>query len=323
MPLTDSAIRHSKGGDKPIKLYDERGLFLLVVPTGGKWWRFKYQFNGREKQLSLGVYPDVGLKEARERRDELRKQVAAGLDPSDVRKATKSAVSGLAANSFEVVAREWYANQSGAWATTHGERILRRLERDIFPLLGSKPVTAIKCPELLTVLRRIEARGAVETAHRALQNCGQVFRYAIATGQADIDPTGGLRGALKPHRPRHYAAILEPLKLGELLRAIDTYQVGSVVGSGLRLLPLVFVRPGELRYAEWAEFNLDLAEWNIPAAKMKTKDQGDHLVPLSHQALAILRELHPSREKAATSFPVTGGVRARCPRTPSMPRCVT
>ena len=182
MPLTDTAIRNAKSGEKPIKLFDERGLYLEIAPTGGKWWRLKYRFDSKEKRLSLGVYPDVSLKDARDRRDEARKLLADGIDPSEHRKAHKSARANRAANSFEIVAREWFAKYSTRWATNHGGRIVQRFERDIFPWIGGRPIADITAPELLTVVRRIESRGTLETAHRALGNCGQVFRYAVARG---------------------------------------------------------------------------------------------------------------------------------------------
>ena len=221
MPLTDTAIRNAKPGAKPIKLFDERGLFLLVTPTGGKWWRFRFMFDGKEKLLSLGVYPDVSLKDARERRDEARKLVANGVNPSENRKIQKSARADLIANSFEVVAREWFAKYSATWAKNHGDRIIRRFERDIFPWIGGRPIAEINAPELLAVVRRIENRGALETAHRALGNSGQVFRYAVATGRAERDPSGDLRGALPPVKGTHFAATTEPKRVAEILRALD------------------------------------------------------------------------------------------------------
>jgi len=301
MPLTDTTIRNAKPGAKPAKLFDERGLFLLVTPTGGKWWRLKYRIDGKEKLLSLGTYPDVSLKDARERRDNARKQLADGIDPSNARKAQKSLRQEQVANSFEAVSREWYAKYSTNWVEAHGSRIIRRLERDIFPFLGSRPIADITAPELLQVVRKIEARGALETAHRALGNCGQVFRYAVATGRAARDPSGDLRGALPPVKEEHFAAVTEPAQAAPLLRAIDAYQGSAVVSCALRLAPLVFVRPGELRGAEWAEIDLEGAEWRIPAARMKTG--ADHIVPLATQAVAILREIHPLTGTGRYVFP--------------------
>ena len=301
MPLTDAAIRAAKSGDKPIRLFDGGGLYLEIAPSGGRWWRLKYRFGGKEKRLSLGVYPDVplaGRKDrgsgkwidgARDKRDKARQLLANGVDPSEHRKAAKSAKADRAANSFEVVAREWFAKFASRWAASHGEKNLRRLERDIFPWLGKQAIGDVTAPELLTVLRRIEGRGAAETAHRARQICGQIFRYAIATGRAQRDPSGDLRGALAPVRPVHLAALTEPKAIGNLLRAIDGYQGHLITKSALRLAPLVFVRPGELRAAEWAEVDLDRAEWNISATRMKMR--AAHLVPLATQAVEILREI--------------------------------
>lgn len=290
MPLSDTTIKNAKPGTKPVKLSDEKGLFLLVSPAGGKWWRIKYRFGGKEKLLSLGTYPEVSLKDARQRRDDARKLLADGTDPGENRKAVKATKSERAANSFEVIAREWFAKNSAAWAENHGSRIIRRMERDIFPWIGGRPIADITAPKLLAVLRRIEERGAVETAHRAHQNCGQVFRYAIATGRAERDPSPDLKGALPPVKQLHRAAITDPKAIAELLRAIDGYQGSFITKCALRLAPLLFVRPGELRKAEWVEIDLGKAEWNIPAERMKMREP--HLVPLSTQAVEILRELH-------------------------------
>ncbi len=299
MSLTDTAIRNAKPGDKPIRLFDGGGLYLEVSPTGGKWWRFKYRFGGKEKRLSLGVYPDVNLKAARKRRDEARKLLADGIDPGDTRKALKSARVDRAANSFEVVAREWFAKYYPIWAANHGERITRRFERDIFPWIGGRPIAEVSAPELLAVVQRIEKRGALETAHRALGNCGQVFRYAVATGRAERDPSGDLRGALTPAKGEHFAAITEPKRVAELLREIDGYQGTLTVQCAMKLAPLVFVRPGELRKAEWADVDLDAAEWRYTVTKTDTP----HIVPLASQAVAILRELRALTGTGRFVFP--------------------
>jgi integrase len=289
MPLTDTALRSAKPQGKAFRLFDVGGLYLEVSPAGGKWWRWKYRYGGKEKRLSLGVYPDVSLKAARAKRDDARKQLADGIDPGQARKAEKLAQAG--AECFEPIAREWHEKFSAGWVASHGDRILRRLERDLFPWLGARPIAEVKAPELLAVLRRIESRGALETVHRAMQNCGQVFRYAVATGRAERDPTGDLRGALPPPNGKHHASILDPKRIGELLRAIDGYEGFFATKCALRLAPLVFVRPGELRKAQWPEINLDAAEWRIPAARMKMREQ--HIVPLSRQAIEILGELEP------------------------------
>jgi integrase len=295
--LTDTAIRNAKPRELPYKLGDSRGLYLLVTPSGGKWWRFDYRFGGKRKSLSMGTYPDVALKEARGRRDSAREHLAQDADPSQVRKAQKAARADGDAGSFEAVARDWLAKHAPRWAPGHASKIIGRLERDIFPWLGGWPVGKVAAPELLACLRRIEARGAIETAHRALQNCGQVFRYAMATGRAERDPAADLRGALAPVRETHYAAMTDPKAMGALLRAVDGYRGDLPTRCALRLAPLTFVRPGELRKAEWAEFDLDRGEWNIAATRMKTREP--HLVPLSRQAVECLREL----------YPVTGGGR--------------
>ncbi len=299
MPLTDTAIRNAKPTAKPTKLFDERGLYLLVSPAGGKWWRFRYKFDNKEKLLSLGVYPDVGLKDARERREAARKLLVNGIDPGVNRKAQKAVKQERAANSFEVVTREWYSKNAPNWAAHHGDRIIRRFERDIFPWIGGRPIADVTAPELLTVIRKIESRGAVETAHRALANCGQVFRYAVATGRAARDPTGDLRGALSPVKGEHFAAVTEPNKVAELLRTLDSYQGTLTVASALRLAPLVFVRPGELRNAVWEDINLDDAEWCYHV----TKTDSDHIVPLATQAVTILRNLHALTGSGQYVFP--------------------
>lgn len=299
MPLTDTAVRNAKPGAKPIKLFDERGLFLIVTPSGGKWWRLKYRFDNKEKLLSLGVYPDVSLKAARKRRDELRTLLANGIDPGVHRKVMEAAHTDRAANSFEIIAREWFAKHSPNWAPSHSDKIIKRLERDIFPWIGGRPIAEINAQEILVSLRRVEARGALETAHRAQQNCGQVFRYAVATGRALRDPCGDLRGALPPVKGEHFAAITEPAAVGELLRAIDGFRGTFIVQCALRLAPLFFVRPGELRKAEWAHVDLDNAEWRYIASKTKA----EHLVPLASQAVAILRELHAQTGHGRYVFP--------------------
>ena len=290
MALTATSIKNARTVDKPLKLFDGGGLYLLVNPNGARWWRFKYRYLGKEKLLSFGTYPDISLKDARDRRDEARKQLAADIDPGEHRKAMKSTLAVRSENSFEIVAREWFAKYSPIWAAGHSDKISRRLERDIFPWLGGRPIAELTAPELLAALRRIESRGAIETAHRAQQNCSQVFRYAVATGRAERDPTADLRGALTPVKERHHASITDPMRVGELMRAIDGYRGSFVTKSALRLAPLVFVRPGELRKAEWVEFDLDGAEWRIPAARMKAREQ--HIVPLAKQAVAILQDLH-------------------------------
>lgn len=290
----------TKPTEKPLKLFDGGGLFLLVTPTGGKLWNFKYRFEGKEKKLSLGVYPDVSLAEARQKRDQARTLLAKSVDPSDTKKAQKAA-SSQETETFEIVAREWYSKFSPSWAVSHAKTTIRRLELFVFPWLGSRQIKTITAPELLAVLRRIEAKGALETAHRVKQVCGQVFRYAVATGRAERDPSGDLRGALPPASGKHMATITDPKEIAGLLRSIDDYQGSLVTRCALQLAPLVFVRPGELRQAEWSEFNLDAAEWRIPAGKMKAGVL--HIIPLSKQALEVLREIHPLTGDGRYVFP--------------------
>lgn len=309
MPLTDTAIKALKPEAKARKHADEKGLFLLVTPSGGKLWRLKYRFDGKEKLLALGAYPGVGLKTAREKRDDARRLIAEGTDPGEHRKATKAERADAVGNSFEAVAREWFDKQSSSWVPSHGDKIIRRFERDVFPWIGAKPITDVTAPDVLSCVRRIEERGRLETAHRALQNCGQVFRYAVATGRAERCPTGDLRGALPSSRSTHMAALTDPAEVAALLRSIDGFRGTLVVQTALRLAPLVFVRPGELRKAEWAEFDFDKAEWRIPAERMKSKRE--HIVPLSTQAMAILKDLHPLTGRHAHVF--TGG---RDPKKP-------
>lgn len=299
MPLSDIAIRTAKAASKPVRMYDTGGLYLEISPAGGKLWRLKYRFGGKEKLLALGRYPEVSLKDARDRRDEARKLLANETDPGENRKAQKAAKTERAANSFEVVAREWHAKYSASWSASHSDKIIKRLERDVFPWIGARPIAEITAPDLLSVLRRVEQRGVLETAHRALQNCGQVFRYAVATGRAHQDPSGALKGALTPWKPKHYPAIVDLPNLGELLRAIDAYQGSLITRSALGLLPLVFVRPGELRQAKWEEIDLDRAEWRY----FVTKTKQDHIVPLCAQAVNILRELNAVTGRGEYVFP--------------------
>ena len=309
MPLTDTAIRKAKPTEKVQRIFDGGGLYLEISPAGGKLWRMKYRHGGKEKRLAFGIYPDTSLASARDKRDAARKLLAADVDPGEHRKAEKAAGDDRAANSFEVVAREWFAKQSPTWVASHAGKIIQRLERDVFPWLGKRPVADVTAKELLATINRIAERGAADTSHRALQNCGQVFRYAIVTGRAERNPATDLRGALPPVKEGHHAAILDPVAIGALMRAIESYQGGFVTKCALKLAPLTFVRPGELRNAEWSEIDLDAAEWNIPGAKMKTGEP--HLVPLAPQAVAILRDLYALTGRGRYVFP--------SPRTASRP----
>lgn len=303
MSLTDIAIRKLKPNGKITKSFDKLGLYIEVSPAGGKWWRWKYRFQGKEKRLSFGTYPDVSLKDARDRCEEARRLLKSGVDPSQHRKAEKLARANSAATSFESVSSEWFEKQKPTWAEGHSARILRLLERDIWPWLGNRPISEISASELLTVVRRIEARGAGDTAHRSLQTCGQVFRYAVATSRCERDPSGDLRGALSPVRGGHFAAATEPEQLAKVLRAIDSYQGTLIVRCAIRVAPLVIVRPGELRKAEWNDVDLEKAEWRFTITKTNTS----HIVPLSRQAVDILRELHPLTGKGRFVFPSARG----------------
>jgi integrase len=301
--LSKLLIDKTKSQAKNVRLSDGRGMYLEITPNGGKWWRFKYRIDGKEKRISLGVYPDVGLAEARDKREQARKLLAAGVDPGEHRKAEKIAVVENPENTFQAVAREWFDMFSKPWAKGHADKIIRRLELYIFPWLGARPIKAITAQELLAVLRRIEGRGANETAHRAMQVCGRVFRYAVATGRAERDPSRDLSGALAPVKEKHLASITDPQEVGALLRAIDAYNGEWITRCALRLAPLVFVRPGELRHARWSEIDFDKAEWRIPAARMEMRVQ--HIVPLSTQAIAVLRDLEQLTRKFDFAFPGT------------------
>lgn len=297
--LTLAAIRAAKPTQKPYKLSDGGGLYLLVNPSGSLWWRLKYRFEGREKLLSVGVHPHVSLQQARAFRDEAKKAVANGLDPSAKRQAEKSST----ANSFEAVAREWLALQEKTLAPKTYEKAVWTLDTLVIPYIGSRPIAKLTASDVLKVLKRIEARGTHETAHRTRQRCSQVFRYAVQTERAAHDVTADLRGALAPVVSEHFATITEPARIGELLRAIDGYTGHFVTAFALKLAPQFFVRPGELRHAEWTEFDLDANEpqWRIPADKMKMGEQ--HIVPLSEQAIALLRELQPLTGRGQYVFP--------------------
>ena len=297
MPLTNLKVEKAKPKEKQYKLADERGMYLLIHPKGGKWWRLDYRFQGKRKTLSLGTVPDVSLKDARKKRDEARSILDDGADPSYYRASAKA----FGEDSFEAVAREWFEKFRGQWAQSHAVKILGRLEKDLLPWVGSRPIDAIEPPELLRAFRRVENRGALESAHRIQQIASRVFRYGVATGRCSRDPTADLKGALPPNRSNHFATITDPKEIGGLLRAIDGYQGSPITRSALTLAPLVFVRPGELRHAEWMEIHPNRAEWRIPAAKMKMKR--DHIVPLADQAIQILEEVKPLTGNGRYVFP--------------------
>lgn len=303
MALTDAAVKAAKPKETPYKLFDERGLYLIVDPRGGKWWRLKYRFHGREKLLSLGTYPDVLLRRARDKRDEARRQIDEGKDPSAVRQAQRAAL----ADTFEGISREHLEQQRKKLDPKTFEKKVAWFEQHVFPYIGKHPIRAISAPELLSVLRRVEAKGLHETAHRIRSGCGNVFRYAIATSRADRDPSADLRGALAPVVTQNRAAITDPKQIGGLLRAIDAYVGQPATICALRLAPLVFVRPGELRAAEWSELQLAGAhpEWRIPEERMKMGEE--HIVPLSRQAVAVLKEIEPISAGGRYVFPSLRG----------------
>jgi integrase len=295
--LSEAKVRSARARDRAYKIFDERGLFLLVTPTGGRLWRLKYRMYGREKLISLGAYPDVPLSRAREKRDDARKLIADGVDPSAERQERRSAL----VDTFEGVAKEWLALQSKSLAPETISILGARLHSALYPYLGTRPVSTITARELLAALRRIEARGRHETAHRVRALAGRVMRYAVATGRAKHDVAADLKDALAPVKSKNFASVTDPVRVGELMRAIEGYSGHPVTELALKLAPLVFVRPGELRQAEWSEFDLEGAEWRIPAARMKMREL--HIVPLARQALAILRELQPFARGGRYVFP--------------------
>jgi integrase len=307
--LTDNAARKATPAGKPQKLSDGAGLYLLVEPGGAKYWRMAYRFAGKQKLLALGVYPDVTLKAARIAAMQAREKLRNGIDPSELRRLRKTAQHESSANSFSAIALEWFAKQKPAWAETHRTKVKWMLEKNLFPWTGSRPIAEITPPELLTTLRRIEGRGAIETAKRVKQVAGQVFRFAIGTGRAQRDPSQDLRGALTAPVKRHLAAITDPKAVGPLLLALNGYNGSDVVRGALRLAPLTFVRPGELRQARWTEIDFEAMEWRLPAERMKARLP--HIVPLSTQAVEVLRELHPITGHSEYLFP--------SPRSPRRP----
>lgn len=299
MPLTDTAIRNAKPADKPVRLFDGGGLYLEVAPSGGKWWRLKYRFGGKEKRYSLGVYPEVTLATARKKRDEAREKLAAGIDPGEAKKAEKRASLLAAAHSFEVVARGWMDERKTTVEPAQHAKTLARMENDVFPWLGKRPIAEIDAPEILVVLKRVDGRGARFTAHRIRSEISRVFRYGIKEGHCKADPARDLVDAIPPAQTTHFASITEPEKVGEMLRAFDGFTGTFPVLCALKLAPMLFVRPGELRKAEWAQFDLDKGEWRYFVNKTKT----DHLVPLAAQAVTILRELHALTGEGVYVFP--------------------
>lgn len=300
MPLSDAKVRNAKPLTKPYKISDGEGMFLLVAPSGSKYWRLKYNFAGKEKLLALGVYPEVGLGEARERRAQARKTLAAGNDPSAVKREAKRLTILNSENTFESVAREWHEQQRHKWVTRYSTCVLNRLESYIFTKIGSRPIADIGAQELLSALRVVEKNGALDLAQRIMQSCGQIFMYAIATGRAGRNPVPDLRGALKTPVTKHHS-YLKADDLKEYLPKLENYDGAPETKLALKMLLLTFVRTTELRAAEWAEIDFDKAEWRISATRMKMKEL--HIVPLSDQAVAVLRELQNRTGNRKYLFP--------------------
>lgn len=301
MPLTSTTIRNAKPTAKTQKLSDGGGMYLEITPKGGTYWRLKYRFNGKEKRLALGVYPTISLKEAREKREEAKKLLAKGIDPNEAKKAQKRLQGESITNSFQAVGEEWFLKQTNRWSEVHQTKIRWMLDKNLYPWLATRPISEITPPELLSVLRKIESRGALETAKRTKQVAGQVFRYGVAIGACERDPSQDLRDALATPAKKHLAAITEPKEVGRLLLALDSYEGSPTVRAALKLAPLTFVRPNELRHAEWSEIDWDAKQWKIPASKMK--GGADHIVPLSKQSLDTLQELFPLTGRDQYIFP--------------------
>lgn len=299
--LTNKLIVNVKPASKAFKLSDSGGLFLFVHTNGSKYWRLKYRYAGKERLLALGIYPHISLADARERRDAAKKLLANNIDPSAVKQTQKLEAKLRSANSFEAIANEWIKKQSVKWVPKNTERNKSMLKRYVYPHIGDKPIAQITAAELLSTIQRMEKLGIIETAHRALQVCGQIFRYGIATGRAQVDLSTVLKGALTPVVETHHASITDPKQVGALLRAIEDYQGSFLTRYALSLAPLLFVRPGELRHAEWKEIDFDAAEWRIPAIKMKMN--GVHIVPLSLQAIRILKNVYELTGHGKYVFP--------------------
>lgn len=314
MKLNDKQIQAAKPKTEQYNMADGNGLVLIVRANGTKFWWLRYRFGGKAKTLSLGTYPLISLKDARERTYNARKLLADGTDPGEVKKAVKIAANESPAvliDTVEMIAKEWFEKFSSQWVDSHADKIIKRLERDLFPHLGKQELKGVTPATLLAVLRRVEARGAIETAHRLHQNCGQIWRYAVATGRTERDITGDLKGAIPPAKGTHLGAITAPAEIGVLLRNIDEYTGSEVVRLALKLAPMVFVRPGELRQAEWTEFDFEEKLWTIPEGRMKAKKP--HIVPLSDQTVAILEELRK----------ITGGGKYLFPSPRSQTRCLS
>lgn len=306
--LTVLAARNAQPREKPYRLAAGKGLYLQVMPNGAKYWRQKYRYLGKAMMIGHGVFPEISLAQARDACDEARKLLASGVDPSSQRKMTKHAQKVQAENNLKAVVTEWYELHKDTWSETYAERVLHSMENDIFPWLGHRPIGSIEPRELLVRLQEIQQRGAKETGHRLRRWLSHVFRYAIVKGVAERDPAADLRGALKPIDQNNFPTLTEPARIGELLRAIDGYSGTYITRAALKLSPLVFTRPGELRFAEWSELDLEKGEWLVPGSRLKLrkaqkKIAKPHVVPLSHQAVRILEELKPLTGRGRYVFP--------------------
>lgn len=316
MPLTHAQIIQAKPAEKNKKLFDGGGLYLEVTPTGAKYWRLKYRFAGKENRLSMGVFPTVSLKAARELADDARKLLGTGTDPSQHRQSEKATRNLAADNTFEALAREWHGTKVPGWSTSHADTTMKRLVKNVFPWIGKRPLIDINAPELLATLRRIEGRGAIDTTHRVQGVVSEVFRYAIATGRALANPAAELGAALKTTVKGHHPAITEPKRFGQMLRDIDTYSGSNITRAALQIHALTFQRPNEVRGARWDEIDLDAGIWIIPSVRMKgilqRKADGEpHQIPLAAQTVAVFRDLHPLTGRGAMVFPSERG-QGRC-----------
>ncbi|MDF5957719.1 integrase arm-type DNA-binding domain-containing protein [Pseudomonas aeruginosa] len=321
MPLKDTNCRNAKPQEKSYRLYDEQGLYLEVQPNGGRYWRVKYRFLGKEKRLALGVYPEVSLQEARRKRDDARVQLAGGQDPSLQRRMAKVVSQLDHQHTFESVAKQWLTIRESTWNPEYTRTVRQRLELNAYPWLGKLPISSISTPMLVENLQRIIKRGARETARRVAQIYKQIFEFAEAAGITPPNQIGNLSRTLPAKRVKHFAAVTDPEKLGALLKALDSYRGTLPVCCALKLAPLLFCRPGDLRHMEWSEVNLDAGEWLIPGHKMKgltatKQDRPDHLVPLSQQAVAVLRELKLLTGRHRYAFPRHEEETGRCPTMP-------
>lgn len=304
MPLTDVAIRNIKAAEKSIKHYDSGGLYIEITPSGGKLWRFKYRFAGKEKLLALGKYPAVSLAQARNRRDDAKKLLADGIDPGEVKRIEKQRLELLTENTFEAVAQDWFERHLSQKAESTKAKVVSRMERFVLPYIGTRPIAELTAPDILALSRRVEKLGSLDTAHRVQQEIGQIIRYAIQTGRADSDPTASLRGALPPIKQKHFAAPTEdPDKVGVLLRMMDSFKGSAIVAAAIQILPMVFCRPGELRMMRWGDIDLEAGEWKYIATKTKTP----HLVPLPRQVVRILKELYPLTGHLPGGYVFSGG----------------